>query len=125
MRLINQRTEKPVATVVELAHTRATRRKGLLGRDGLPASHALLLSPCFAVHTAFMRFAIDVAFVDRRGRVVKIVRNLAPGRMALSLRAHAVVELAAGGLGADVTVGDRVFLDPVPDDVTIFRAPDA
>ena len=43
--LINQRTGAPIASTVERAVTRATRRRGLLGRDGLPASHALMLEP--------------------------------------------------------------------------------
>ncbi len=78
--------------------TRATRKRGLLGRDGLPAGSALMLEPCPAVHTAFMRFAIDIVFVDRQGYAVKIVRNLGPWRIAVAPRAHAVVEMAAGQL---------------------------
>lgn len=111
MALINQRTGAPIATEVERAATRASRRRGLLGRDGLAASHALMLEPCPAVHTAFMRFAIDVVFLDRQGYAVKIVRNLVPWRIAIARRAHAVVELAAGSLeDVDLSVGDRLFL---------------
>jgi uncharacterized protein len=109
--LINQRTGAPIATTVERAVTRASRRRGLLGRDGLAASHALMLEPCAAVHTAFMRFPIDVVFVDRQGYAVKIVRNLPAWRIAVAPRAHAVVEMAAGSLaGVDLSVGDRLFL---------------
>jgi uncharacterized membrane protein (UPF0127 family) len=109
--LINERTGKPVATVVEVADTRAARNQGLLGREGLDASHAFVLSPCFAIHTAFMRFPIDVLFVDRDGCAVKIVPSLAPWRLAMAIRARHVVELAAGELrGSDVRVGDRLYL---------------
>jgi uncharacterized protein len=76
--LINERTGKPVARVVEVANTRAARNRGLLGRDGLGASHAIVLSPCFSIHTAFMRFPIDVLFVDCDGCAVKMVPALAP-----------------------------------------------
>ena len=66
MRLVNARTEQPVAVALEVADTRATRRRGLLGRDGLAAGSALMLTPCNAVHTVGMRFAIDIVFVDSR-----------------------------------------------------------
>jgi len=109
--LVNERTGAPIATTVERAVTRTSRRRGLLGRDGLAASAALMLEPCAAVHTAFMRFAIDVVFLDREGYAVKIVRNLLPWRIAVSPRAHVVVEMAAGSLDhLDLSVGDRLFL---------------
>jgi uncharacterized membrane protein (UPF0127 family) len=109
--LVNQRTGAPIATAVERAVTRTSRRRGLLGRDGLGASCALMLEPCAAVHTAFMRFAIDVVFLDREGYAVKIVRNLLPWRIAGAARARVVVEMAAGSLEhLDLSVGDRLFL---------------
>jgi hypothetical protein len=109
--LINQRTGAPIAATVERAVTRASRRRGLLGRDGLAASHALMLEPCGAVHTAFMRFPIDVVFIDRQGYAVKIVRNLPAWRIAVAPRARAVVEMAAGSLDhVDLAIGDRLFL---------------
>ena len=64
------------------------------------------------IHTAFMRFAIDVIFVDRTGRVVRVVRDLGPWRIAASLRAYATIELASGALESrDVAVGDRLYLE--------------
>jgi len=109
--IINQRTGAVVARDVEVADTRATRNRGLLGRDGLDSGSALLISPCLAVHTAFMRFAIDVVFVDRNDCVVKTVRDLAPWRMAAAWRARRVIELPAGEVHAhDLRVGDRLYL---------------
>jgi len=109
MQLINARTSMAVASVVELAVTRADRRQGLLGRDALDLSAAMMLAPCMAVHTAFMRFPIDVMFVDRDGVVRKIVRDMKPWRIAASPRAYAVIELAAG-VERDVVPGDRLYL---------------
>jgi len=109
MQLINARTSMAVASVVELAVTRADRRRGLLGRDALDVSAGMMLAPCLAVHTAFMRFPIDVVFVDREGVVRKIVRQMKPWRIAASPRAYAVIELAAG-IERDVVPGDRLFL---------------
>lgn len=114
--LVNERTGHLIASEVELASTRRSRRKGLLGRDQLDADTALLLAPCCSIHTAFMRFAIDVAFVDRQGRVIRFVRDMKPWNVALSLRAHAAIEFAAGSLRArDVKLGDRLFVKPLFD----------
>ena len=111
MRLVNERTGVAVADKVELATTRGERRRGLLGRTSLAPKSALVLSPCGAIHTAFMRFAIDVIFLDRDGRAVRILRELGPWRMALALRARSVVELPSGCLdGMDLLPGDRVRL---------------
>jgi len=111
--LINQRTGAQIATAVERANTRATRRRGLLGRDHLDPACAMMIEPCGAVHTAFMRFAIDVVFLDREGYAVKIVRDLVPWRIAAAPRGRVVVEMAAGSLAnVDLSVGDRLFLSP-------------
>ena len=114
--LMNERTRQPVATTVEIAATRTTRRRGLLGRDHLDQASAMLLAPCTAVHTAGMRFPIDVVFVDRQGYAVKVVRNLRPWRMALAARGRAVIEMAAGSLSREQVVpGDRLYLVPASD----------
>jgi uncharacterized membrane protein (UPF0127 family) len=111
MMLVDERTHEVVATRVELATTRRARRTGLLGREFLDADAALVLAPCLAVHTAFMRFAIDIAFVDREGRAVRLVRDLAPWRMAIAPRAYAAIELPAGALNLhEVNVGDHLEL---------------
>ena len=109
--LINARTRCAVADDVEVAVTRKTRRKGLLGRDGLAPFSALVLAPCAAVHTMFMRFAIDVIFVHADGRAVRVVPALAPWRAAMAIFAHAVIELPAGTLASrEVSVGDTLYL---------------
>jgi uncharacterized membrane protein (UPF0127 family) len=109
--LMNARTGSVIASDVEMAVTRRTRRKGLLGRDSLAPRSALVLAPCAAVHTMFMRFAIDVIFVDGKGRAAHVVHNLTPWRAAMKIFAHAVVELPAGTLaGRDVAVGDPLYL---------------
>jgi uncharacterized membrane protein (UPF0127 family) len=109
--LVNQRTDEALAERVEVAVTRRDRRKGLLGRDALESSSALIIAPCAAIHTMFMRFDIDAVFVDDDGRAVKVVEGLTPWRIAVQPFAHAVVELPAGSLRArPVGVGDRLYL---------------
>jgi uncharacterized membrane protein (UPF0127 family) len=113
MLLVNARSEATIASDVNLALTRAQRRQGLLGRDSLDLSSALVISPCWSIHTMFMRFAIDVVFVDRDGRALRMVSDLAPWRMAAARRAHAVIELPAGSLRTrDIRVGDELYLAP-------------
>jgi len=107
--IVSERSGVPVATTLETAFDSATRRRGLLGRQGLEEGHALVIAPCNAVHTFRMRFPIDVLFVARDGRITKIVRRLAASRIAVSFAAFATIELRAGALdGIDLTVGDRL-----------------
>jgi uncharacterized membrane protein (UPF0127 family) len=99
-----------VASRLEGAFDSRTRNRGLLGRDGLPPGAALLLAPCTAVHTWFMRFSIDVIFCDRDGRVLKTAVDLRPWRMSGVLRrGFAVIELASGA-AALPRVGDELEL---------------
>ncbi len=98
--LWNLRTGQPVAANVVAAFDSRTRRQGLLGRGGLPPGDALILAPCSSVHTAFMRFPLDLVFLDRAGRVLKTSSGVRPWRIRAAWRAFAVVELQAGGSSA-------------------------
>lgn len=109
--LTNARSRKVIARDVELALTRRQRRQGLLKRASLSPHAALVLAPCFMVHTAFMQFDIDVIFVDRQGNVKHVVKRMPPWRMAACRHAYATIELAAGTLDQhDVAVGDKLCL---------------
>lgn len=86
--------EGRVLASLEIADSRADRRKGLLGRDGIDG--ALLLRPAKSVHTVRMKFAIDVAHLDD-DLTVLAVTTMVPGRLGKwSLRAKSVVEAEAG-----------------------------
>jgi uncharacterized membrane protein (UPF0127 family) len=126
--LVNERTGAAVADALEMAFDSKTRRRGLLGRDDLPEGQAMVLAPCNAIHTFRMRFAIDVLFVARDGRITKIVERLVAWRAAASFSAFAAIELRAGAVdGQDLTVGDRLALTPctgnLPFDRDIRLAP--
>jgi uncharacterized membrane protein (UPF0127 family) len=79
-----------------LADTLTRRMRGLLGRGELKPGEGIVLRPAWSIHTFFMRFPIDVVFVDADQVVVKIVPRLGPWRTALCRGAHDVVELASG-----------------------------
>ena len=109
--LLNSRRGGVVAGRVELAVDSETRRRGLLGRDAFEEGSALIIAPCSAVHTLFMRFAIDVVFVARDGRVRKTYAAVPARRMAFSVGAFAVIELPAGTLArAEAIPGDVLQL---------------
>ena len=74
------------------------RVRGLLGRDGLAPGEGMLFPRCNAIHTVGMKFPIDVAFLGRDGRPVKLVRSVPPGRLLVwgGWRARTTVEAAAG-----------------------------
>jgi uncharacterized membrane protein (UPF0127 family) len=79
-----------------LAETMFARLRGLLGRSGLPSGEGMLLRPAASVHTAFMRFPIDVVFLDREDRVVKVAAEVRPWRAASCRGSRSVLELPAG-----------------------------
>jgi uncharacterized membrane protein (UPF0127 family)/CheY-like chemotaxis protein len=92
-----------------VADTAFRRLRGLLGRRELSPGDGIVLRPGWSVHTAFMLFPIDVAFVDADQVVVKVVENLKPFRASLCRGARDVVELAAGEAERrDLKPGDRL-----------------
>ena len=93
------------------AHSMLARMRGLLGRSSLAPEEGILLRPASSVHTWFMRFPIDVVFLDRELSVLRVVRRLRPWRTAYGRRAAAVLELAAGeSERRGIRVGDRLSL---------------
>jgi len=109
--ILNECTGVPVATTVEPAFDSETRRRGLLGREGLSRRHAIVIAPTNAIHTWFMRFAIDVVFAARDGTVVGLRRALRPWRIAVAPRAFCAIELAAGSIDRDaIALGDRLSI---------------
>jgi hypothetical protein len=93
----------------ELADGFLTRLRGLLGRRCLRPGEGLLLSPSSSVHTMFMRFPIDVVFLDRGLQVLGISADVRPWRLASRRGARHVLELAAGEAQArGIRAGDRL-----------------
>jgi uncharacterized membrane protein (UPF0127 family) len=92
-----------------VAATPFTRLRGLLGRSSLPSGEGILLRPAASVHTFFMRFPIDVVFLDHELQVIQIAADLRPWRAAGKRGAKAVLELPAGECERrGLVVGDRI-----------------
>ena len=110
----NQTRDTVLAESAGVADTSAARRKGLLKHESLPEGEGLWIAPCEAVHTFGMGFPIDVLYLDRKKKVLKVRENMVPWRISGCLRAHSVLELPAGRAGRCATsVGDQLeFVQP-------------
>lgn len=89
------------------------RLLGLMGRRPLGPGQGLWIIPCQSIHTCFMRFRLDVLFLDRAGVVLGVRRRIAPWRLVWAPRkTHSVVEFGADWLASDaVAIGDRLEFD--------------
>ncbi len=102
-----------LAARVATADDAASRSKGLLGRESLAPEEGLWIVPCPMIHTFFMKFPIDVVFLDRGLVVRRVLENLKPWRASpWVLSAHSVLELKGGVLRGGVGVGDRLEMRP-------------
>jgi len=101
-RLLNETTGKTVVAQLRIADGFGARLVGLQFRRPLPSDAGLLLVPCNSVHTCFVRFPVDVVFLDGRGYVLAVRHNLRPWRLAFGPRkTHAVLEMTAGAAGIE------------------------
>jgi len=90
------------------------RARGLLGRDGLEAGEGMLIDRAGSVHMFFMRFPIDVVFLDRDRKVVGVRHGLRPWQVAAARRAVAALELPAGAAAeAGIEEGDVLALENI------------
>lgn len=112
MKLVNETRGATLAEKAQLAVRALDRMKGLLGRAELAAGQALVIKPCTSIHTFFMRFPIDVLFLDEAGAVLRAIHDLRPWRLTrIYPRASCVAELPAGVLRRTGTgEGDLVRL---------------
>jgi uncharacterized protein len=100
-----------VGDAVFSAETSAARRTGLLKHERLASGEGLWIVPCEAVHTFFMKFALDLIYIDRKRRVKAVVRNVRPWRFSMCLPAHSVLELPVGTIDRTETqIGDQLEL---------------
>ncbi len=113
MRITNTRNNRLLADRCRLAASAVTRLVGLLNKSSLDAGEGLLIRPCSSVHTMFMRFPIDVVFLDPEGKVLRVYTPLKPWRSSRIVRgAKQTLELPAGAVAAsDTRVGDRLVID--------------
>lgn len=110
MELYNNSINIKIASQVIIANKYFSRMKGLLGRDGLSYDKCMVIYPCNSVHTYFMKFPIDVLFLNKEYKVVRIIENLRPFKVSPFVRkAYYVVEIAARpGIKNMIHEGDQL-----------------
>lgn len=101
-----------LAESAEVADTSAKRRTGLLRHDHLDPGDGLWIVPCESVHSLFMKFAIDLVYLDRNKKVRKVRHRMVPWRLSACLAAHSILELPAGMVEATGTrEGDQLAIE--------------
>ena len=108
----NETRHTVLAEAADVADTSAKRRTGLLKHTRLEAGEGLLIVPCESVHTFFMKFPIDLVYLDKRRKVRKVRHAVPAWRLSACLSAHSVLELPAGTLARTGTVvGDELAVE--------------
>jgi uncharacterized membrane protein (UPF0127 family) len=100
IRILNRTRRTVLATEAEVADTSRKRKVGLLEHQSLPDGQGLWIVPCEGIHTFGMKFAIDVVFLNRKKKVMKVRPDMGRRRISLCLLAHSVLELPAGTAAA-------------------------
>lgn len=112
-KIINMATGKVIADKVKIARDFRSRSVGLLNRISLGQEEALVIKPCNSIHTFFMKFPIDVVFLDKKGTVVKLVKSLKPWRLSACMpNGFMVIELMSGRIDEiTIMVGDLIKIE--------------
>lgn len=91
------------------AKTASERIKGLLGSNALLAGEGLWIVPCNSIHTLFMKYELDIVYLDRHNRICRLIAKVKPWRGNFCLAAASVIELAAGQIKElGLLVGDEI-----------------
>ncbi|MBI3550848.1 MAG: DUF192 domain-containing protein [Elusimicrobia bacterium] len=104
----NQTRDRYLSSDCYRAETFWSRLKGLLGRDGLPKEETLWLDPCSSIHTFFMKFPIDVIFLDEELKILHIAAAVKPWRLSSFPGAKSALERAGGSTVDKAGVGDML-----------------
>lgn len=109
MEIIHLKTGKIIAENARYADTFMLRLIGLMFVPKMEGMDALILDPCMSIHNFFVRFSLDVVFLNKNNEVVKIIRDFKPWRISgIYLSSKKVIEMPAGKLIEDIAVGDTL-----------------
>lgn len=109
MIVVHKKTDRTVASNVKHANTFFSRMMGLMFVKEIKGMDGLILDPCNSIHNCFVRFPIDVVFLDKENKVVKIIRSFKPWRFTrIYFKARRVLELPSGALLEDIECGDEL-----------------
>lgn len=102
---------KILLSQVTLADNFISRFKGLMLTKTLEKNHGLLISPCQQVHTHFMRYAIDLVFLNKEFQVLSVVESMPPWKISRHLKdSHYVLEAPANSIARSIKKDDSLVL---------------
>ena len=108
-KIVEKQKQKVIASNVQMARTFFERLKGLMFKEFMAESEGMIITPCNSIHTFFMNFPIDVVFLDKEYRVVKVYRSLKPWRVTpMFFSAKHVLELPGGSLPEEIKEKDQL-----------------
>jgi uncharacterized protein len=108
-KLLNLTKNSTVSSAVEIAETFSQRSKGLLGRKGLEHDHCLWIHRCNSIHTFFMKFDLDVLYVDKDLKVTGIHRNIKPWHISWGgFNSKSCFEFQSKALDLNLEIGDSL-----------------
>lgn len=108
MSMVNQDNIQIASEVIE-ADTMLRKMKGLMFAEGMDGYDGLLFTRAPSIHTFFMKFPIDVLFLNKNKKIIKIIRNLKPWRLTRTyFTAYQTLELMGGALDERVKEGDVI-----------------
>ncbi len=112
MKIINSTKKTSIADQAVLANSFASRMVGLLRHKSLSNGQGLIISKCNSIHMFFMRFAIDVIFLDKSNQVVGLVENILPNRLSrIYWKATQAIEVPVGVVkSSQTTLGDEIII---------------
>lgn len=109
---MNLETNEIILHQLDQANHFLSRLRGLMWKRDLPENTGLMIQPCNSVHCFFMKFPIDVVFVDKDHRVVHIISNMKPGSISpIVKKAKYVIESSAYTVSRQVKIGDRLSME--------------
>lgn len=110
----NQTRGTVLGEAIDVADTSEKRRVGLLKHERLEPGTGLWIKPCESVHTFFMKFPIDLVYIDKKQKVRKVRHAVPAWRLSACLTAHSILELPAGTAEKTGTqAGDMLSIETV------------
>lgn len=112
MNVHNQTKQTQIANQARLANTFLSRMVGLLKTPSLESGQGLIITSCQQIHMFFMKYALDVIFVDKENRVVGLVEAIQPwGLSPIFWSASQAIELPVGTIQFSQTqIGDQITI---------------
>lgn len=110
VKVINQRSGQVIAENILYANSMYKRFIGLMGKNEINHNEGVFLTPCNSIHMMFMKFPLDIIFLDRKNKVIHITENIKPWQISrIVFKAQSVLEVMAGkARETDLQVGDKI-----------------